>query len=377
MSKIELSQIASGYNLSAINSNFQQIEDELNNKVFYRTDVGSEPNAIGIDVDMNGKRLFNLPVPILDSEPLRKGDITGLTSVINAAQVAAATAELKAEEAAQSAQTAEIVVNSIGDSVDQAAAYAAAAESSSRLTVGTVTTGAAGSSAAVTISGTPGTQAISFTIPQGIQGIQGPQGIPGAGAGDMIKSVYDPNDDGKVTSAVNADVAPWAGITGKPSTFTPATHTHVIADVTGLQTALDAKQVTIVSGTHIKTVNGSSIVGSGDLEVGYKNVPQNSQAAAYTLVLADSGKHILHPSADTTARTFTIPANASVAFPIGTAITFVNQNAGGVVTIAITTDTMRLAGAGTTGSRTLAANGLATALKIATAEWIISGTGLT
>jgi hypothetical protein len=109
----------------------------------------------------------------------------------------------------------------------------------------------------------------------------------------------------------------------------------------------------------------------------FPNLPQNSQSAAYTLVLADANRHILHPSADTTARTFTIPANASVAFPIGTAVTFVNQNAAGVVTIAITTDTMRLAGAGTTGSRTLAANGMATALKITATEWIISGTGLT
>lgn len=106
-------------------------------------------------------------------------------------------------------------------------------------------------------------------------------------------------------------------------------------------------------------------------------LPQNSQSTAYTLVLADSGKHLLHPSADTTARTFTIPANGSVAYPIGTALTFVNQASAGVLTIAITTDTMRLAGAGTTGSRTLAANGIATALKLTATEWIISGTGLT
>ena len=115
----------------------------------------------------------------------------------------------------------------------------------------------------------------------------------------------------------------------------------------------------------------------GTNPVGAKNVPQNSQSAAYTAVLGDAGKHILHPSADTTARIFTIPANASVAYPIGTALTFVNQASAGVVTIAITSDTMRLAGAGTTGSRTLAANGIATALKITSTEWIISGTGLT
>lgn len=106
-------------------------------------------------------------------------------------------------------------------------------------------------------------------------------------------------------------------------------------------------------------------------------IEQNIQSAAYTLVLGDKGKQILHPSADTTARVWTIPANGSVAFPINTAITFVNQNAAGVITIAITTDTMRLAVAGTTGSRTLAANGNATALKITATEWIISGPGLT
>ena len=113
------------------------------------------------------------------------------------------------------------------------------------------------------------------------------------------------------------------------------------------------------------------------VSLGYLGLPQNSKSAAYTTVLADSANHILHPSADTTARTFTIDSNANVAYPIGTTLTFVNQNAGGVVTIAITTDTMRLAGAGTTGNRTLAANGIATALKITSTEWIISGSGLT
>ena len=121
----------------------------------------------------------------------------------------------------------------------------------------------------------------------------------------------------------------------------------------------------------------SSCTVDGTNAVGFRNIPQNSQSTAYTLVLADSGKHILHPSADTTARTFTIPANSSVAYPVGTAITFINQNGAGVVTIEITTDTMRLSPAGTTGSRTLAANGSATCIKITSTEWIISGSGLT
>ena len=115
----------------------------------------------------------------------------------------------------------------------------------------------------------------------------------------------------------------------------------------------------------------------GVVNFGYLNIPQNSQSAAYTLVLADAGTHIFHPSADTTARVYTIPANSSVAYPIGTAITFVNQNAAGTITIAITTDTMRLAGTGATGSRTLTADGTATALKVTATEWLISGVNLT
>lgn len=138
-------------------------------------------------------------------------------------------------------------------------------------------------------------------------------------------------------------------------------------------------EFTPVDGARI-SIGGASFIYSGGAWAAAstdRSIPQNSQSAAYTLVLGDAGCHIFHPSADTTARTFTIPANSSVAFPVGTAVTFVNQNAAGTITIAITTDTMRLSGAGTTGSRTLAANGTATALKITSTEWIISGNGLT
>jgi len=103
-------------------------------------------------------------------------------------------------------------------------------------------------------------------------------------------------------------------------------------------------------------------------------IPQNSKSAAYTTVLADANKHILHPAADGNARVFTIDSNANVPYAIGTTLTFVNKI--NTVTIAITTDTLTWAGPGTTGSRTLAANGQATAMKIGATEWMISGVGL-
>lgn len=109
----------------------------------------------------------------------------------------------------------------------------------------------------------------------------------------------------------------------------------------------------------------------------YAGLPQRSYSAAHTLDITDVNCQIFHPDADTTARVWTIDSNANLALPIGAFFTFINGNGAGVLTIAITSDTMRLAGAGTTGSRTLAANGMATAVKITATEWKISGTGLT
>lgn len=104
-------------------------------------------------------------------------------------------------------------------------------------------------------------------------------------------------------------------------------------------------------------------------------VTANSQSANYTTVLSDSGKSIDHPSTDANARTFTIDSNANVAYPIGTCISFSNMTAN-VVSIAITSDTLYLAGPGTTGTRSLAQYGIATARKLTSTTWIIGGTGL-
>lgn len=105
-------------------------------------------------------------------------------------------------------------------------------------------------------------------------------------------------------------------------------------------------------------------------------IRQNSQSADYTLQLTDIGYQIYHPSTDTAARKWTIPANSAVAFPIGAAVTFVNDTGAGAITIAINSDTLVFAGIGSTGSRTLPADSNATALKIGATRWQISGSGL-
>lgn len=61
----------------------------------------------------------------------------------------------------------------------------------------------------------------------------------------------------------------WNDVTGKPSTFPPSTHGHVINDVTGLQTALDGKAA--VSHTHTP----SQIVGFPTYGEAVVTVPNN------------------------------------------------------------------------------------------------------
>lgn len=116
-----------------------------------------------------------------------------------------------------------------------------------------------------------------------------------------------------------------------------------------------------------------AIVATGTIgtdSVGYRGAPQNAQTGAYALTLNDNGKHI-----SITTGGITIPANASVAFPIGATIVIYN-NSGSSQTIAITSDTLRQAGTTNTGSRTLAGYGLATVVKVAATVWVISGAGL-
>lgn len=95
----------------------------------------------------------------------------------------------------------------------------------------------------------------------------------------------------------------------------------------------------------------------------------NSQTGTtYAPVLTDASKLILITNA--AANTVTIPANASVAYPIGTRLNFM-QGGAGQTTIAITTDTLNV-----NANLTKKLNGqhaIATAVKTAATTWILFG----
>lgn len=137
---------------------------------------------------------------------------------------------------------------------------------------------------------------------------------------------------------------------------------------------IDTSRVLVAGGNDL--VLGAALISPTSVySVGYRGVPTTTQNAAYGFVLSDAGSAIYHD--EVTARTYTIPANSSVAYPIGTVIVIDNTgNAGaaGSITLSITTDTLRRGdGVAGTGSRTIAASSVAAIRKSKSTEWVITG----
>lgn len=89
MSKIVLDSIVSGYDLSKINSNFQKLQTELNEKVLYRNAPTGEPNSLENDIDVNGKNILNVGSLSVEGYP----DLTSIVVEANAAKDAAIAAK--------------------------------------------------------------------------------------------------------------------------------------------------------------------------------------------------------------------------------------------------------------------------------------------
>lgn len=100
----------------------------------------------------------------------------------------------------------------------------------------------------------------------------------------------------------------------------------------------------------------------------------NTDATAdYTAVLNDAYQ-VLVPMNKATAVAFKIPTNASIAFPVGTAITVLNKGVGTCTISATTSATTTVLSAGATAaSPTLAQYRSAVCIKSATDIWYVSG----
>jgi|TARA_R100000455_G_C6271723_1_gene128102 hypothetical protein len=99
-----------------------------------------------------------------------------------------------------------------------------------------------------------------------------------------------------------------------------------------------------------------------------RDIPQNAKTGAYVLLASDAGKHI-------SITTGGVTVNASV-FSVGDAVSIYNNSGSNQTVTQGTSVTLRLAGDGATGNKTLAGYGLCTVLCVASNQFVIAGSGI-
>jgi len=166
---------------------------------------------------------------------------------------------------------------------------------------------------------------------------------------------------------------PWSVITSKPTTVAG----YGISDA--LTTTAAASTYAPIASPSLTGTASATDESANSYNIGWRDCPQNSKTVSYQTVLSDRGKQIYMNG---TSLTLTISSNSTgtnpVAYPIGTTMMIVNGNSSPLsISIAAAPDTITLANSVTTGTRTLAQNGIATLTKVGATSWIIAGTGLT
>jgi len=154
-----------------------------------------------------------------------------------------------------------------------------------------------------------------------------------------------------------------AGATVGSASFSALAAPNIIGNLTGNASTATST----ATATYASTVTGTA------LAIGYLQLPQNSQSAAYVAVAGDVGKHIYTTS--------NVTLNPSV-FSAGDALAIVNSNTAttSITVIAGSGVVLRIAGTTTSGTpRTLAPNGMISVLCVvggATPTFLLSGAGL-
>ena len=159
----------------------------------------------------------------------------------------------------------------------------------------------------------------------------------------------------------------WGPVTATSATTAGTVTTAAQPNITSLGTLVTLDVTGNISGGNINAnTNGFAI--------GYKEIPPVVLSANDTIALEDSGKHFRSTTAGNI--TLSIPTNATVAFPTGTAISIVEQAAGNILVNAISGVTLYQAGNSTAGNRVISTFGVATLMKVDSDTWFISGTGV-
>lgn len=177
----------------------------------------------------------------------------------------------------------------------------------------------------------------------------------------------------QISSSLSGAISSTASLSSAVSTTISTTNSTNVTQSTSLSQISSSLSGAIANIDYTTTVTATGTPPTN--AVGYLGAPQNIglDSGNVALALTDAGKSIYH--SDANARDLTIPANGSVAFPVGTIMMGVNGNAAGVVTMKITTDTLRWGTS--TGQRTIAANASWTLYKELSTTWRLTGDGIT
>lgn len=183
------------------------------------------------------------------------------------------------------------------------------------------------------------------------------------GGGSLVMDI-DPVNGGYIEATqVQVDAGLATGVYVSPAKLAAWTGVAAALGYAPLNRAGD-------TATNLMIVNTSLAATSA----GYLGLPVNEQDGAYGFALADAGRLVRANSA--TGVAWTLPANASVAFPVGAVIAVRNAGAG-VVTLTRTSGvSLTIAGSGTSKDVGLAQYGLASLIQESANSWVAAGQGL-
>lgn len=292
----------------------------------------------------------------------------------------------------------------------EAARQAAARAVAATVAVGTVTTGAAGTAAAVVNSGTATAAVLDFTIPrgergergeQGEQGPAGPQGEPGsyethahgnvtnAGAiGTAAGRVVCTGEGGVLEAADAEEVAGLLGLDGKASL------THASRHASGGADAVTPAAIGAAASGHTHTPAAIGAMASaekgaagGVATLGTDGKVTAAQAAssvvqvteaARTLSLSDAGKflYLRDTGDDNQAYTVTVPPQSEVDFPLGTELELFRYTNGSVTVQAAAGVYLMYAGGAIGAGNSIQIGrrfGVVALKKFSTSLWLVAG----
>ena len=172
-------------------------------------------------------------------------------------------------------------------------------------------------------------------------------------------------------------VTPTLGVATATSingTSIPSTKTLVVT--TDKLSALAATSSSELAGVISDETGSGALVFGTSPAISDPKIAQSINAqtgTTYTFVLADQGKYVTASNAS--AQTYSIPTNASVAFPIGTSIDLIQIGAGQVTVSAASSGTTTIYSTGGTAAapKTRVQYSALTCKKVATDTWHIIG----